>query len=138
MDRLLSELEEEEHGEASSSFSGSRKDRGTEVLHDVTNASPETKTKTSSKEMANVKGLAGKKMETKRKGPGGVKTDYVRVCSRASSDTKRNAAHVDESPVRNDGGEDGDASDEGDEGAGHEDEMIWWSWDGKLEGFTDL
>ncbi|KAL5488465.1 hypothetical protein ACEPAI_6583 [Sanghuangporus weigelae] len=84
------------------------------------------------------------KPDVKRKGPGGIKTDYVRVRSRGAAESL-DSARADGADKTCSASEPG-TSKITDETAGrHEDaeneegnEMIWWSWDGKLEGFTEI
>lgn len=66
-------------------------------------------------------GDGAEKGEKRRAGKGRVKTDGVRVsCRGAEEDTDAGTA------VCKEGEED------------TEDEMIWWCWDGKLEGLSEL
>lgn len=67
-----------------------------------------------------------------RQGRGGVKTDGVRVC----------CAGVEEEGKGSDvgaGGDDVEVGGDADaDAANEEDELMWWCWDGKLEGLSDL
>ncbi|EJD00732.1 uncharacterized protein FOMMEDRAFT_168996 [Fomitiporia mediterranea MF3/22] len=83
------------------------------ALHDITNASP-----------------IPAKANEKRKVHKGVKTDYVRVSCRGAAN------------IHTETGGSTECQEEGDAGKSEvedtKDDMIWWSWDGKLEGFTDF
>ena len=83
------------------------------------------------------------KAGARRRGSGGVKTDYVRVRSRRAEESLDLASEerIDDSrtgrPNTSDESPDeGADSKEGFEDKG--DDLIWWSWDGRLEGFTDI
>ncbi|KAL5512187.1 hypothetical protein ACEPAG_3472 [Sanghuangporus baumii] len=86
------------------------------------------------------------KPDVKRKRLGGIKTDYVRVRSRgaaesldsaraAEADKTCSASQPDTSKATAEATDRlSDEDTENEEG----NEMIWWSWDGKLEGFTEI
>ena len=72
----------------------------------------------------------------------GVRTDYVRVRSRGAeesldlaSEDRIDGSHTGH-PGTSESPNEGADSDERFEDKG--DELIWWSWDGRLEGFTDI
>ncbi|KAL5530840.1 hypothetical protein ACEPAF_7098 [Sanghuangporus sanghuang] len=87
------------------------------------------------------------KPDVKRKGLGGIKTDYVRVQSRGAAESLDSAcaagadetcsasrpgsSKITDEAVDRRSNEDAAENEEGNE-------MIWWSWDGKLEGFTEI
>lgn len=99
-------------------------ERNENALHDITNGSPNRS--------KSAKENAGVNAKRALKGPGGIKTECVRVQCRARDQTQtRIPAHTPvigslEQNVYDENEEDADGS-----------EMIWWSWAGKLEGFAD-
>lgn len=96
-------------------------ERNGNALNDITNGLP-NRSKSTAKENTK-RGLSVK-------GPGGIKTECVRVRCRNWDQTRSSTHPLATSTLeKNEEGE----NEEGDAGS----EMIWWSWDGKLEGFSD-
>lgn len=71
---------------------------------------------------------------------GSIKTDYVRIRSRgavSAADVVRDDGTSKGCPiVASEGDEENEESTDVVDDKGEE--MIWWSWDGRLEGFTEM